>query len=304
MSMKIVAVLSVVGTLTAGPAAAQTATVGVDLARTYGLRPDVVYHTASGEDLTLDLYVPRGADGETPVVIYYHGGGWVLGNRHEYSLYVLPYLEKGFAVANVTYRLAGTALAPAAVVDAVCALRWISRNAPDFGGDPERIVVTGHSAGGHLALIVGMLPSVSPFANECAIPSELIDNGLEDVRAAAVVNWFGITDVADLLVEPRRQMYAEQWIGGQLNGEEIARSVSPLQYVSINVPPIITVHGDEDPIVPYEHAVRLRDAVSTVGGVSELVTVRGGGHGGFAVSEEVDAYARIWSFLAEHGILK
>jgi len=285
-------------------ALAQAAAVGVEVAASYSVRSDVVYHTGSGQELTLDLYLPQETDAPAPVLIYYHGGGWVVSNRQESSLLILPYLEKGFAVANVSYRLAETALAPAAVVDALCALRWVSRGAADFGGDPNRIVVTGHSAGGHLALIVAMLPEDTPFANECAVFPELLENELAPARPAAVVNWYGIADVADLLEEPRRQLYAEQWIGGQLGGMEIARSVSPLQYVRGGLPPIVTIHGDADPFVPYEHAVRLRDALDAAGSVGELVTISGGEHGGFSLQEDMDAYARIWSFLSDHGILR
>ena len=94
--------------------AAQTASIGVEIASSYGVRSDVVYHAASGRELTLDLYVPQASDGPVPVLVYYHGGGWVVRDRHSASLQILPYLERGFAVANVSYRLAETALAPAA----------------------------------------------------------------------------------------------------------------------------------------------------------------------------------------------
>jgi len=283
---------------------AQEVSVGVRLATTYEVSSDIVYHTAGGYDLTLDLYVPAQPEGPVPVLVYYHGGGWVIGDRISASLLTLPYLEKGFAVANVTYRLGEQALAPAAVVDALCALRWVVRNAEERGLDPDRVVTSGHSAGGHLALIVAMLPPDSDFANECTSIPELFDNTLDTVRPAAVVNWFGITDVNDLLVEPHRALYAEQWIGGQLNGAEIARAVSPLTYVRAGLPPILTIHGDADTVVPYEHAVRLKEALEAVGGANQLVTVPGGGHGGFSLDQDASHYDRIWAFLEQHGIRK
>ena len=284
-------------------AASQVVPVGIDLARSYSVQSDVVYHVASGRELTLDLYVPKESSGAIPVVVYYHGGGWVVGDRHSQSLRVLPYLEQGFAVANVTYRLASTALAPAAVVDAVCALRWVSNNAADFNLDPDRIVVTGTSAGAHLALMAGMLPWDSPFASECQTLSEVVEGRFSPARAAAIVNWFGVGDVADLLVEPHRRVYAEQWIGSGLNRVEMARLVSPIEYVQSGLPPLLTIHGDSDPSVPYAHAVRLTEAFRGAGGVAELITVEGG-HGGFSAAQEVDAYARIWTFLEELGLLR
>ncbi len=203
----------------------------------------------------------------------------------------------------MSYRLAEVALAPAAVVDAVCALRWVVRNAERYNLDGSRVVVSGHSAGGHLALIVGTLPQDTPFANECATYSELIDNSLAAVRPAAVVNWFGIADVSDLLTKPNRQLYAEQWIGGQVAGHEIARAVSPITYVRAELPPILTVHGDADPSVPYEHAVRMHEALEAAGASHELITVADGGHGGFSLPQNEENYSSIWRFLERYGVI-
>jgi acetyl esterase/lipase len=292
----------IIGLCVPASATSQAVPVGIDLARSYAVRSDVVYHVASGRELTLDLYVPQGASGPVPIIVYYHGGGWVVGDRHSQSLRLLPYLEQGFAVANVTYRLASTALAPAAVVDAVCALRWVSANAADLGLDSDRIVVTGTSAGGHLALMAGMLPWDSPFASECQTLAEAVAGTFAPARAAAIVNWFGVSDVADLLVEPHRRVYAEQWVGAVPNREEVARLVSPLEYMRGALPPLLTIHGDADAVVPYEHAVQITQAFRGVGAAAELITVAGG-HGGFSVEQEVDAYARIWTFLEELGLL-
>lgn len=290
----------------AGPdvAAAQEGSTGVRLAEGYAVRGDIVYHTAGGTELTLDLYTPIGADGPVPVLVYYHGGGWVIGDRTGASLQLLPYLEQGFAVANVSYRLEDEALAPAAVVDALCALRFIGLMGEEAGIDPTRIVTSGHSAGGHLSLIVAMLPQDHGYTQECTTTGELFGGGLEDIRVAAVVNWFGITDVNDLLDGPHRQMYATQWIGGLRDGEAIARSVSPLTYVRAGLPPVLTIHGDADTVVPYEHATRMQAALDAAGVPNELITVPGGGHGGFGLERNADHYERIWAFLAKHGILR
>ena len=285
-------------------AAQQTRADAMEIATSYSVAAETVYHTAGGRELTLDLYLPQPRDSPVPVLVYYHGGGWVIGSRHEAVLALLPYLEKGFAVANVSYRLAATALAPAAVVDAVCALRWVARNAEEYNLDAERIVVSGHSAGGHLALIVATLPAETPFANECATVSELFSNSVAAARPAAVVNWYGIADVADLLVEPHRQLYAQQWIGGQAQGVEVARSVSPLQHIRRDLPPVITIHGDADPVVPHEHAVRLHDALTEAGAANELVTVPQGSHGGFSLEQDRTHYSRIWQFLKDQGVIR
>jgi acetyl esterase/lipase len=95
--------------------------------------------------------------------MFLHGGGWVAGNKEAATNLFLPHLQRGWDVVNVEYRLAGSSLAPAAVEDARCALRWIYNNANAYHFDTERIVVSGQSAGGHLVLMVGMLLRQSLF---------------------------------------------------------------------------------------------------------------------------------------------
>ena len=106
----------------------------------YSLTPNVTYHRAGGRDLTLDVYRPRGAAGPNPTLIYIHGGGWTNGSKEASALTFLPYLEMGWSVVNVAYRLADAAHAPAAVEDCRCALRWVYRNAERMGFDdrPDR----------------------------------------------------------------------------------------------------------------------------------------------------------------------
>ena len=212
----------------------------------YRVIPNVTYHVASNQENKLDLYVPRGASGPTPVLMYIHGGGWVGGTKESNVLRILPYLEMGWAVANVEYRLGAVARAPAAVEDGLCALRWVIRNAGQYNLDASRIVTTGNSAGGHLALTTGMIPASAGLDRECP--------GSEELSVAAIINWYGITDVGDLLDGPNIKSYAVEWMGSLENRFEIAERVSPMTYVKAGLPPTLTIHGDADPTVPYQHA--------------------------------------------------
>jgi acetyl esterase/lipase len=261
----------------------------------YQVDANIVYKKASGFDQKLDVISAIDKTKPRPTLIYIHGGGWTGGTKEQCDLLVLPYLAKGMNVVNVEYRLGSESLAPAAVEDCRCALRWTYANAKKYGFDINRLVVTGHSAGGHLSLMTGMLTAADGFDNECFEDSE--------VKVAAIVNFFGITDVLDVLEGPNRQTYAVSWFGSLPNRAELAKKLSPLSYVRKGTPPIITIHGDNDHVVPYPEAIRLQEALNRAGVPNQLVTVPGKGHGGFNHEELVMAQEAIFAFLVRQGIL-
>jgi acetyl esterase/lipase len=271
--------------------AAWAAGVGND----YRMVPNITYLTASNWEAKLDVYTPRTA-GPHPTVLHIHGGGWTGGNRESVMLRAMPFLEMGFAVVNVSYRLARIAEAPAAVEDCLCALRWLVRNAKEYAFDVSRIVVTGYSAGAHLALTTGMIPASAGLDRQCPGPEEL--------KVAAIVNWYGITDVADLLEGANMRTYAVQWLGSRPDRVDVARRLSPLTYVRRELPPTMTIHGDADPTVPYTHATRLHAALQKAGVTTELVTIPQGRHGNFPLPDQLRAIDAMRAFLTKHGILR
>ena len=294
---RLAAMVTAAMVLGAGSASAQlsdTETWASHLSNTYRVVPNVTYHKANNRDNTVDLYLPSGVDGPVPVLMYIHGGGWRGGSKESSVLRLLPWLEKGWAVVNVQYRLAEVSLAPAAVEDCLCALRWVIQNADTYNIDADRIVVTGNSAGGHLALTTGMIPASAGLDRECPGPEEL--------SVAAIINWYGITNVGDLLDGENMKTYAVTWMGSMPNRLEIAARVSPLSYVRAGLPPILSIHGDADPTVPYQHGVRLHEELAKAGVANELHTVPGGGHGGFDRDETVAIFDTIDRFLTKHGL--
>jgi acetyl esterase/lipase len=263
---------------------------------TYRVVPNITYLTANNWDAKLDVYQARNAPASNPTLIYFHGGGWVAGSKEQSSLTFLPFLDMGWNVVNVEYRLARISLAPAAVQDALCALRWVYRNAKDYNVDTSRLVLMGNSAGGHLALTTGMIPASAGLDSLCP--------GSEELKVAAIINWYGITDVNELLAGPNVRNYAVNWLGGMSNREEVARRVSPLTYVRAGLPPIISVQGDADPVVPYSQNVRLHAALDNAGVRNALVTVSAGKHGGFSDGEMAKAYGEIRGFLDKQNIAR
>jgi acetyl esterase/lipase len=260
----------------------------------YRVFPNLTYITANNYDAKLDLYQSRDASAPQPTVIYIHGGGWTGGSKEASILNLLPYFEMGWNVVNVEYRLARVSLAPAAVEDCLCALRWVIHNAKQYNVDIKRLVMTGNSAGAHLALTTGMIPASAGLDRECPGPEEL--------KVAAIVNWYGITDVADLLDGDNMKTYAVTWLGTMPNRVEIARRVSPLTYVRPGLPPILSIQGDADPTVPYSHSLRLQAALDKAGVPNKLVTVRGGLHGNFKPDEYPRLYGEIRDFLTKHNL--
>jgi uncharacterized protein (TIGR02246 family) len=234
-------------------------------------------------DTRLDVLYPKAeAAGLRPGVIMFHGGGWIRSTKETMmTAFCLPFLEQGFVVANVEYRVATAAVAPAAVDDALTAAKWFYDHAAQYHVDTRRIVVTGASAGGHLALMVGM---TSP------------------VPIAAIVNGYGVTDVADLLDGPHRQGFAVQWLPEQAGRLDLATRLSPLTHVRKGLPPTLTVQGENDHTVPHEQGVRLTAALKAAGDDAEMMTVPNAGHG-FSREQWPAVHARIFDFLRAHGVL-
>jgi acetyl esterase/lipase len=292
---------------TFGQVQSPTPDIWVDYASgEYDIFPNITYSTANNTELKLDLYLPKNHSTPLPTLMLFHGGGWVAGQKERNVFQLLPYLSLGWAVINVEYRLARNSLAPAAVEDCRCALRWVVYHAKEYNFDLSKIVLTGGSSGGHLALITGMLPEHSIFDCQCPTNDSVRwKNGTEpQVNVAAIVNWYGITYVAELLDGPNSKHYAIEWFGSLNNRKDLAQQVSPITYVRPGLPPVITIHGDEDDVVPYSQAVRLHAALDKVGVPNQLITIHGAKHDGFNRQALIESFSAIKAFLRKNNILK
>jgi acetyl esterase/lipase len=265
------------------------------IATHYRVDPGVIYLSTGGWNGKLDVYLPRRPDGVLPTAVLFHGGGWVTGSRDEIALDVLPYLAMGFAVVNVDYRLARVATAPAAVQDSRCALRWVVRHAAQYGFDPTKLVLVGSSAGAHLALMAAMAPPSAGFDGLCP--------GNEPLTVAAVINFFGVVDVAELLAPPNPRDFAVGWMGVAPDAPARAARVSPINYVAKGAPAVLTLHGDADPVVPFTQATRLHAALDRVGAPNRLVPIPGGRHGDFDGQEVLHATHVVHDFLLKRGLI-
>lgn len=262
----------------------------------YWMTPDITYQTAENRSVKLDVWYRHDVKTPSPTLVFIHGGGWIFGSKEGAILNFLPYMEMGWTIVNVEYRMASQSLAPAAVEDTRCALRWVFRNAKQYNFDTNKIVLSGQSAGGHLSLISGMLPNGTGLDNNCY--------GDEDLKVAAIINWYGISDVNDLLEGKNLRSWAKMWMGSQPNAAEIARKVSPLTYVRAGLPPILSIHGDADSVVPYSQSVRLHAALDKVKSPNKFITIKGGNHGGFAQADYINSFKEIKDFLRQNKIIQ
>jgi acetyl esterase/lipase len=260
---------------------------------------DVKYGEAAGRSLLLDAYVPAvqlGEDpwteytaGYKPTLLYFHGGGWSQGDKVSRSLLVLPYLQKGWCVVNADYRLLDSATnVMDCVRDSRAALKWIYDNAQKYRFDTTRIVVSGESSGGHLALMTGMAVNGDTFAEE---------PGSRPLRVAAIVNWFGITDVGAAVKFWKSEEFAQKIVGRNPDRETFYKTVSPVTHVGQNSPPVLTVHGDADVSVPLEQANLLHTALQKHGVKNKLIIIPGKKHGNFSGPDLTRAFGEIWQFL-------
>lgn len=261
----------------------------VEFPEGYSVKLNVVYTTVKDWEGKMDLYLAPESKGLSPIVINIHGGGWNHGVKESQTGFN-TFFKKGFAVANIEYRLTGQATAPAAIEDTRCALIYIINHAKELNVDVNKIVIMGGSSGGHLALMAGLLGSDARFDGNCP--------GAKNVKVAAIIDKYGITDVWDWGNGVKiKSSSARKWLGDRSKDQGFAKSVSPINYINKNSPPVFIVHGDADPIVPYEQSVTLHNKLVKAGVKTEFVTVPDGQHGKFPKDKNSEVNKAIMDFI-------
>lgn len=284
------------GSLSGQNATDTTAYKAVQYPDGYKAQLDVVYTKVKDWEGRIDLYLPPAKNGPSPLIINIHGGGWNHGVKESQTGFN-TFFKMGFAVANMEYRLTGQATAPAAVEDTRCALIYLIKNAKALNIDVNKIVIMGGSAGGHLALMGGLLGNDHRFDGNCP--------GVENIKVAAIIDKYGITDVWDWGYGKNvTSKSAGAWLGSKATDQEFARSVSPIYYVNKNSPPTFIVHGDADPTVPYQQSVDLHKKFLEAGVKTGFMTVKGGLHGKFSKEQNSELNKAIVAFLKELNIGK
>jgi acetyl esterase/lipase len=265
------------------------------------IEKDIVYGTGGGKDLKLNLARPEQTNGLVPGIVYVHGGGWIGGDRKLKQGDIEDAARRGYVAVTVAYRLSDPDASgkprnpfPAQIEDVKCAIRWLRANAAKYHVDPDHIGVTGDSAGGHLSLLAGVTGSASELEGNGGHPDT-------SSKVQAVVNYFGPTDMARLhKISKRAAGVIENVLGGPPEKvPDVYKAASPVTYVSKDDPPILTIHGTADPIVPVEQAHEFDEAMKKVGGSHTMMLIQGAQHG---FGDEAGKRAReaTFKFFDEH----
>lgn len=228
------------------------------------IKSNLVYAHRSTGDLHLDLYLPA-QTGPHPLVIWIHGGGWKYGDK-AWMLYVRKLTRDGFAIASLQYRLSHTAKYPAQIEDCRDALRWLRQNGGRFGLDQGHFFLSGASAGGHLAALLG------------------VETGYPEIKAVCAL--YPATDLTGFENQDKRHGYLPDLLGGTVNEKrKLAEEGSPTNHIHGNAPPFLIFHGDQDALVPLAQSRELDQKLHAAGVESHLIVLPGKAHG-FALSDE------------------
>jgi acetyl esterase/lipase len=234
---------------------------------------NVEYANPDGQHLMLNLARPKEDGAKRPAVVCIHGGGFRAGNRTGWDARCKKMAEQGYVAITVEYRLAPKYQFPAAVQDVKTAVRWLRANAQRLGVDPDRIGTVGDSAGGHLALFLGVTAGVKEF--------EGTDYADQRSDVTCVVSYYGPSDFTKSY---GKSVDAAEvlplWLGGDVEHERKRHILaSPLYWVSPKSAPTLFLHGTKDTYVAHEQAVWMYDRLKAAEVEAELVTLDGAGHG-------------------------
>ena len=234
----------------------------------------IEYTNPDDQHLQLNVARPKAGDGPFPTVVCIHGGGFRAGSREGYNGLCIKLAQNGYVALTVSYRLAPKFQFPAAIHDTKAAVRWTRANAAKYKIDPDRIGVTGGSAGGHLAQFLAVTMDVKEFEGEGGNPTV-------SSKVACVVNVYGPSDFTKSY---GKSVDAAEvlplWLGGNLDTARAKHiKSSPLNWVTPNAAPTLCIHGTEDKYVAHEQAVWMVDRLKASGVEAELLTLEGAGHG-------------------------
>ena len=218
---------------------------------------DIPYRPGASKQWRLDLAMKKDLRGQPrPGIVVIHGGGWLEGDRSSFASRkhgvpgnIEDFADLGFVAVTINYRLSGEATFPAALEDCKCVVRWLRRHAKEYNLDPKQIGAYGNSAGGHLAMLVGMVGKEADLEG---------DGPYQEASSAvqAVVSDSGPIDLLYQYQHGSLKQVVSKFMGGAPDGERAAlyKKASPLHQIGKDTPPLMLIYGGADEQVPVETA--------------------------------------------------
>jgi acetyl esterase/lipase len=238
---------------------------------------DLIYATVNGKSLGLDLYLPPEVKNPA-LIVWVHGGAWRVGDKSQYPQVLVG---QGFALASLDFRQSTEARFPAAVHDIKAAIRYLRAVASDYGYRTERIAISGASSGGHLAAMVGLTNGNRELEGTVG------DHLRQSSNVQAIISYFGASNLTTILAQSTpfglniRRPALDLLLGAQPDQvPELARLASPVAHVSRTSPPLLLLHGEQDPQMPPAQSLELEGAYKKLDREVTLDIVYGAAHGG------------------------
>lgn len=248
-----------------------------DADRGYHVSKDIRYATVNGKELRLDLYMPEKVTAP-PLLVWIHGGQWANGSKDPAPL---GFVQSGIATASVDFRQSGEARFPAQVYDIKAAIRFLRAAAARYGYRKDRIAIAGASSGAHLAVLVGVTSGLA------ALEGQEGDNLDQSSSVQAIVDFYGPTNLMTILPQSTphglgiRVPALDKLLGGQPEAvPDLAKLASSVTHVDASDPPLLILHGDQDPQVPVNQSLELQWAYERFRLPVTFDVVHGAGHGG------------------------
>ncbi len=207
--------------------------------------------------LELDIYRHRGRPSGCPILLYTHGGGWVIGNKGQQGLVTVNHMaSRGWLCVSINYRLSPRATFPDHLLDLKRAIKWVRENAERYGGDPSFIALAGGSAGAHLSALAALTPNAAEYQRD--FPDV-------DTTVQACIAYYGVYDFTDRHEHWPHKMFRmmlEKVIMKRRLQEapEAYAKASPVDRLGDHAPPFLIFHGDRDNLAPVGEARRFAEA--------------------------------------------
>ena len=266
---------------------------------TYG---DISYANDADKKHLLDIYLPAGTKNNLPMIVWVHGGAWMMNDKYADMSYmkntVKGFIDSGYAFASIDYRHSTTAIFPAQIQDCNAAIEFLYNHASEYKIDKNKIAVIGFSAGGHLASLLAL-------SNNSTIKDFYKDGIQPSFKIKCAIDFYGPSDllmlasIPDTSINNKRNPVAVLLGAMQVDRPDLAKHASPVTYVDSNDPPFLIIQGEKDESVPNTQSKVLSSWLTLVGVKNQLIMVKDAPHYGKMFDSEFNR-KNIFAFLADN----